>query len=180
MVLDGVSLDDRVARDLTAVLERPLGQKLEQALFFRAEIVALTYGERLAFWRSPRIADRERHGVALAECWVGSRTSRHHTRGGPCRAGCDPPAGGSRLRAWWSCPAGRFRWSSRTSRGRHNSRISLVSATESRSVVESVAAWPGATRPSISQSSEWLSLFASPACADLKSSGVSRRSTTTP
>jgi hypothetical protein len=40
MVLDGVSLDDRVVRDLMAFLERPLGQKLEQALLFSARIVA--------------------------------------------------------------------------------------------------------------------------------------------
>ena len=46
MVLDGVSLENRVVRDLAAIVGRPLGQKLEQALFFSAEIVALTRGER--------------------------------------------------------------------------------------------------------------------------------------
>ena len=44
MVLDGVSLEDRVVRALAAVVGRPLRQKLEQALFFSAEIVALTRG----------------------------------------------------------------------------------------------------------------------------------------
>ena len=47
MVLDGVSLEDRVVRALAAVVGRPLRQKLEQALFFSAEIVALTRGERV-------------------------------------------------------------------------------------------------------------------------------------
>jgi hypothetical protein len=48
MVLDGVSLDDRVVRELTAILDGPLGRKLEQAQFFSAKIVALTHEERLA------------------------------------------------------------------------------------------------------------------------------------
>lgn len=48
MVLDGVSVDDRVVRQLVAFLDRPLGHKLEQALFFSAEVVALTHQERAA------------------------------------------------------------------------------------------------------------------------------------
>ena len=48
MVLDGVSLDDRVVRDLAAVVEKPLRERLEQALFFSDKIVALTPGERWA------------------------------------------------------------------------------------------------------------------------------------
>jgi hypothetical protein len=48
MVLDGVSLDDRVVRDLAAIVGKPLAQELEQALFFSDEIVALTPGERWA------------------------------------------------------------------------------------------------------------------------------------
>jgi hypothetical protein len=46
MVLDGVLVDDRVVRELAAIVDRPLGQKLERALFFSAEIVALTREER--------------------------------------------------------------------------------------------------------------------------------------
>ena len=46
MVLDGVDLDDDVVRELAAVVDRPLAQKLERALFFRSEIVALTRDER--------------------------------------------------------------------------------------------------------------------------------------
>ena len=52
MVLDGVSLDDRVVRDLAAMVDKPLGQKLEQALFFSAEIVSLTFQERVTVLRA--------------------------------------------------------------------------------------------------------------------------------
>lgn len=48
MVLDGVSVDDRVVRRLATLVERPLGHKLEQALFFSARVVALTSAERAA------------------------------------------------------------------------------------------------------------------------------------
>ena len=79
MLLDGVSVDDRVVRELAAILERPLAEKLDRALFFSAEIVALSRDERSAVlaaldrmplgyddvrdrllasdrWREPRIA----------------------------------------------------------------------------------------------------------------------------
>jgi hypothetical protein len=46
MVLDGVLVDDRVVRQLATHVEKPLARKLEQALFFSAEIVALTPEER--------------------------------------------------------------------------------------------------------------------------------------
>ena len=46
MLFGGVSVDDRLVRDLAAILERPLGRKLEQALLFRAKIVALTRDEK--------------------------------------------------------------------------------------------------------------------------------------
>jgi hypothetical protein len=46
MVLDGVVVEDRVVRELAAIVDRPLAQKLSQALFFSAEIVALTHEER--------------------------------------------------------------------------------------------------------------------------------------
>ena len=50
MLFGGVSVDDRLVRDLAAILEMPLGRKLEQALFFRAKIVALTWRRRRRFW----------------------------------------------------------------------------------------------------------------------------------
>ena len=46
MVLDGVAVDDRVVREIAAVVGKPLAQKLEQALFFSAEVVALTRTEK--------------------------------------------------------------------------------------------------------------------------------------
>jgi len=52
MVLDGASLDERVVRDLAAIVDKPLKEKLERALFFSAEIVALTFHERVAVLRA--------------------------------------------------------------------------------------------------------------------------------
>ena len=46
MLLGGVDVDDRVVRDLAAILDRSLGNKLESALVFRAKIVGLTTEER--------------------------------------------------------------------------------------------------------------------------------------
>jgi hypothetical protein len=48
MVLEGVSLDNRVVHRLVSILDGQLRRKLEQALFFSAEIVALTFDERVA------------------------------------------------------------------------------------------------------------------------------------
>jgi hypothetical protein len=46
MTLDGVSIDARIVREIAALVDRPLQRKLEQALFFSAEVVALTPQER--------------------------------------------------------------------------------------------------------------------------------------
>jgi len=46
MLLDGVLVEDRVVRELTAIVNRRLAQRLQQALFFSAEIVALTREEK--------------------------------------------------------------------------------------------------------------------------------------
>jgi hypothetical protein len=48
MVLEGVSLDDRVVHRLISILDGQLRRKLQQALFFSADIVALTFDERVA------------------------------------------------------------------------------------------------------------------------------------
>jgi hypothetical protein len=48
MVLEGVSLDNRIVHRLLTILDGQLRRKLEQALFFSAEIVALTFDERVA------------------------------------------------------------------------------------------------------------------------------------
>jgi hypothetical protein len=48
MVLDGVLVEDRVVRELAAIMDGPLARKLEQALFFSAKGVALTDEEKAA------------------------------------------------------------------------------------------------------------------------------------
>jgi hypothetical protein len=82
MVLDGVSLENRVVRDLAAIVGRPLGQKLEQALFFSAEIVALTRGERAevlaALDRTPWEFEEIRKLLLAGERWGGSRLALTH------------------------------------------------------------------------------------------------------
>ena len=52
MVLDGVSFDERVVRELATIVDKPLREKLERALFFSAEIVGLTFHERVAVLRA--------------------------------------------------------------------------------------------------------------------------------
>ena len=84
MVLDGVSLDDRVVRDLTAFLERPLGQKLEQALLFHAKIVALTHEEKLAVFealdRAPWEFEEIRELLLANDTWAGAARALQHSR----------------------------------------------------------------------------------------------------
>jgi hypothetical protein len=48
MLLGGVSVDEGLVRKLAAILDKPLENKLTQALLFRARIVALTIGSRPA------------------------------------------------------------------------------------------------------------------------------------
>jgi hypothetical protein len=80
MVLDGVALDDRVVRDLTAMVDRPLGRKLEQALFFSARIVALTHEEKLAILRAldgaPWEYEEVREHFLAADRWAEAARAR--------------------------------------------------------------------------------------------------------
>jgi hypothetical protein len=46
MLLDGVPIDDALVRRLAAMLGEPLSSKIERALLFRAQIMALTRAER--------------------------------------------------------------------------------------------------------------------------------------
>jgi hypothetical protein len=48
MLLGGVSVEDRLVRDLASLVDKSLGRKLETALLFRAQIVGLTREERRA------------------------------------------------------------------------------------------------------------------------------------
>jgi len=48
MMIGGVWVDDRYVRELAAIVEGPLGRRLEQALLFRAQIVGMTRDEKRA------------------------------------------------------------------------------------------------------------------------------------
>jgi hypothetical protein len=48
MLLGGVAIDDRLVRRLATIVGRSLGNKLDHALLFRAQIVALTRDEKEA------------------------------------------------------------------------------------------------------------------------------------
>jgi hypothetical protein len=48
MLLGGVPSDDQLVRRLTTGLGRPVGDKLDRALLFRAQVVALTRYEKMA------------------------------------------------------------------------------------------------------------------------------------
>ena len=48
MVIGGVWVDDRHLRELVPILERSVGRRLEQALLFRAQFIALTSDEKRA------------------------------------------------------------------------------------------------------------------------------------
>ena len=73
MLLGGVDLDDRVVRDLVAILDRSLGNKLESALVFRAKIVGLTTEERrrilAALDHAPAGLQAVRQILLTSEAW---------------------------------------------------------------------------------------------------------------
>jgi hypothetical protein len=48
MLLGGVPIDDELVRRLAAIVGRPLAGRLDQALLFRAQVVALTRDEKEA------------------------------------------------------------------------------------------------------------------------------------
>jgi len=77
MVLDGVSLDDRVVRKLAAILEGPLANKLEQALLYSAGIVSLTFEDRAAVFaaldRAPWEYEEIRELLLANERWSHTR-----------------------------------------------------------------------------------------------------------
>ena len=73
MLLGGVDVDDRVVRDLAAILDRSLGNKLESALLFRAKIVGLTTEERrrilAALEHAPAGLQAVRPVLLTSEAW---------------------------------------------------------------------------------------------------------------
>jgi hypothetical protein len=48
VLLSGVPVDERLVRQLAAIMGKPVGAKLEQALLFRASVVALSRDEKTA------------------------------------------------------------------------------------------------------------------------------------
>ena len=48
VLLSGVPVDERLVRRLAAIMGKPVGAKLEQALLFRASVVALSRDEKTA------------------------------------------------------------------------------------------------------------------------------------
>ena len=73
MLLGGVQVDDRVVRDLAAIVDRSLGNKLESALLFRAKIVGLTTEERrrilAALEQAPAGLQAVRQMLLSSEAW---------------------------------------------------------------------------------------------------------------
>ena len=73
VLLGGVDVDDRVVRDLAAILDRSLGNKLESALVFRAKIVGLTTEERrrilAALEHAPAGLETVRQVLLTSEAW---------------------------------------------------------------------------------------------------------------
>jgi len=70
MIMGEVWVDDDVVRRLAAMLERrPLGRRLEQALLFRAQVIAMTRNEKedvlAALARAPELEDV--HDLLLAD-----------------------------------------------------------------------------------------------------------------
>lgn len=73
MVLGGVPIDDRLVRRLAAHVGSPLGSKLDHALLFRAQIVALTRNEKeailAALESAPHELDELRELLRADENW---------------------------------------------------------------------------------------------------------------
>lgn len=62
-MLGGVEVADRHIRELAVIVERPLGSKLERALFFRAKVMGLTGNEREAVLAALENAPPELQGI---------------------------------------------------------------------------------------------------------------------
>jgi hypothetical protein len=74
-LVGGVSVEDRVVRDLARIVNRPLAHKLETALLFRAKVVGLTRDEMRAVLAALEDAPPELQG--LREMLLADRRWRH-------------------------------------------------------------------------------------------------------
>jgi hypothetical protein len=63
VLLSGVSVDERLVRQLSAIVGKPVGAKLEQALLYRASVVALSREERVAVLSALEKAPAELEGL---------------------------------------------------------------------------------------------------------------------
>ena len=73
MVIGGVWVDDRHLRELVPILDRSVGRRLEQALLFRAQFIALTSDEKravlAALERGPAELNEVRELLLADENW---------------------------------------------------------------------------------------------------------------
>jgi hypothetical protein len=73
VLLGGVQVDERVVRDLAAIVDRSLGNKLESALVLRAKVVGLTTEERrrilAALESAPADLESVREELLSNEAW---------------------------------------------------------------------------------------------------------------
>jgi len=73
MVLGGVPIEDQLVRRLTTVLGRPVADKLDRALLFRAQVVALTRDEKVAILtaleKAPPELERLRESLMADAGW---------------------------------------------------------------------------------------------------------------
>jgi hypothetical protein len=73
MMIGGVWIDDPQVRKLTTIVERPVARRLEQALLFRAQVVAMTRDEKRAILsaleRAPAGLEEVRELLVADENW---------------------------------------------------------------------------------------------------------------
>ena len=63
MLLNGVAVDDRLVRELAAIVDGSLRGRLESALLFRAKVVGLTVEERAAVLAALEQAPEDLQGL---------------------------------------------------------------------------------------------------------------------
>jgi hypothetical protein len=79
MMIGGVWVEDRHVRALAAIVDRSVARRLEQALLFRAQVVAMTRDEKRAVLsaleRAPAELDELRDVLLANEDWLAGRGS---------------------------------------------------------------------------------------------------------
>lgn len=79
MIMGGVWVDDSHVRELAAIVDRPVGRRLEQALLFRAQVVAMSRTEKRAVLsaleRAPANLEAVREVLLADENWREGRSA---------------------------------------------------------------------------------------------------------